>query len=99
VVVTDTVGRTWRRGLTDVAIGCAGIAAVVDLRGTEDALGRELQATEVAIADELAAAAELVMGKARAVPVAVVRGLEPSWLREGSVRDEIVRPPAEDLFR
>jgi coenzyme F420-0:L-glutamate ligase/coenzyme F420-1:gamma-L-glutamate ligase len=99
VVVTDTVGRTWRRGLTDVAIGCAGVAAVVDLRGTEDALGRELHATEMAIADELAGAAELVMGKARAIPVAVVRGLEPSWLREGSVRDEIVRPPAEDLFR
>ena len=99
VVVTDTVGRTWRRGLVDVAIGCAGVAAVVDLRGTEDALGRELHATEMAIADELAAAAELVMGKARAVPVAVVRGLEPTWLREGSVRDEVVRHPDEDLFR
>ena len=99
VVVTDTVGRPWRRGFVDVAIGCAGVAAVVDLRGTEDALGRELHATEMAIADELAAAAELVMGKARAIPVAVVRGLEPSWLREGSVRDEVVRPPAEDLFR
>jgi coenzyme F420-0:L-glutamate ligase / coenzyme F420-1:gamma-L-glutamate ligase len=99
VVVTDTVGRTWRRGLTDVAIGCAGVAAVVDLRGTEDALGRELHATEVAVADELAAAAELVMGKARGIPVAVVRGVDPAWLREGSVREEIVRPPAEDLFR
>jgi coenzyme F420-0:L-glutamate ligase/coenzyme F420-1:gamma-L-glutamate ligase len=99
VVVSDTVGRTWRRGLTDVAIGCAGVAAVVDLRGTEDALGRELHATEVAVADEIAAAAELVMGKARGIPVAVVRGVDPAWLREGSVRDEIVRPPAEDLFR
>jgi coenzyme F420-0:L-glutamate ligase/coenzyme F420-1:gamma-L-glutamate ligase len=99
VVITDTVGRTWRRGLTDVAIGCAGIAAVVDLRGTEDALGRELHVTEVAVADEIAAAAELVMGKARAIPVAVVRGIEPAWLREGSVAAEIVRPPAEDLFR
>jgi coenzyme F420-0:L-glutamate ligase / coenzyme F420-1:gamma-L-glutamate ligase len=99
VVITDTVGRTWRRGLTDVAIGCAGIAAVVDLRGTEDALGRELHATEVAVADELAAAAELVMGKARGIPVAVVRGVDRAWLREGSVRREIVRPPAEDLFR
>jgi coenzyme F420-0:L-glutamate ligase / coenzyme F420-1:gamma-L-glutamate ligase len=99
VVVTDTVGRTWRKGLTDVAIGCAGVAAVVDLRGTEDALGRELHATEMAIADELAGAAELVMGKARGIPVAVVRGLERTWLREGSVRDEVVRPPAEDLFR
>ena len=99
VVITDTVGRTWRRGLTDVAIGCAGVAAVVDLRGTEDALGRELHATEVAVADELAGAAELVMGKARGIPLAVVRGIEPAWLREGSVRGEIVRPPAEDLFR
>jgi coenzyme F420-0:L-glutamate ligase/coenzyme F420-1:gamma-L-glutamate ligase len=99
VVVTDTVGRPWRRGFVDVAIGCAGVAAVVDLRGTEDALGRELHATEMAIADELAAAAELVMGKARAIPVAVVRGLEPSWIREGSVRDELVRHPDEDLFR
>jgi coenzyme F420-0:L-glutamate ligase/coenzyme F420-1:gamma-L-glutamate ligase len=99
VVVTDTVGRTWRRGLTDVAIGCAGVAAVVDLRGTEDALGRELHATEVAVADEIAAAAELVMGKARGIPLAVVRGIDPAWLRDGSVRAEIVRPPAEDLFR
>ena len=99
VVITDTVGRTWRRGLSDVAIGCAGVAAVVDLRGTEDALGRELHATEVAVADEIAAAAELVMGKAKGIPVAVVRGIDPAWLRDGSVRDEIVRPPDEDLFR
>ena len=64
-------------GLTDVAIGVAGLAAVVDLRGTEDAHGRELQVTEVAVADEVAAAAELVMGKAAGVPVAIVRGLDP----------------------
>jgi coenzyme F420-0:L-glutamate ligase/coenzyme F420-1:gamma-L-glutamate ligase len=62
VVVSDTFGRTWRRGVTDVAIGTAGVAAVVDLRGTADALGRELAVTEVCVADELAAAAELVMG-------------------------------------
>lgn len=99
VIVSDTFGRTWRRGVTDVAIGCAGVAAVIDLRGTEDALGRELQVTEVCVADELAAAAELVMGKSSGVPVAIVRGVDPAWLREGSVRDEIVRPPAEDLFR
>jgi len=99
VIVSDTFGRTWRRGLTDVAIGCAGIAAVVDLRGSDDALGRELHVTEMAVADELAAAAELVMGKSSGIPVAVVRGIERSWLREGSVRSEIVRPPAEDLFR
>jgi coenzyme F420-0:L-glutamate ligase/coenzyme F420-1:gamma-L-glutamate ligase len=99
VIVSDTFGRTWRRGVTDVAIGSAGVAAVVDLRGTEDALGRELQVTEVCVADELAAAAELVMGKASGVPVAIVRGVDPTWLREGSVKDEIVRPPSEDLFR
>src|SRR5205807_7215294 len=96
VIISDTFGRTWRRGVTDVAIGCAGVAAVVDLRGTTDALGRELQVTEVCIADELAAAAELVMGKARGVPVAIVRGGDTAWLREGSVRTEIVRPPGED---
>ena len=99
VVVSDTFGRTWRRGVTDVAIGTAGVAAVVDLRGTTDTQGRELNVTEVAVADELAGAAELVMGKASGVPVAIVRGVDSSWLRESSVRSEIVRPPAEDLFR
>jgi len=99
VIISDTFGRTWRRGVTDVAIGCAGVAAVVDLRGTTDAAGRELIATEVCVADELASAAELVMGKDRNVPVAVVRGVSAEWLRPGSVADEIIRPPAEDLFR
>ncbi len=99
VIISDTFGRPWRRGVTDVAIGCAGVAAVVDLRGSTDALGRELQVTEVAIADELAAAAELVMGKATGVAVAVIRGVDPGWLRPGSVREEIVRDPADDLFR
>ena len=99
VVVSDTFGRAWRRGVTDVAIGCAGLAALVDLRGTLDASGRQLLVTEVCIADEIAAAAELVMGKAEGVPVAVVRGVNPAWLREGSVRAEVVRAPAEDLFR
>jgi coenzyme F420-0:L-glutamate ligase/coenzyme F420-1:gamma-L-glutamate ligase len=99
VIVSDTFGRTWRRGVTDVAIGCAGVAGVVDLRGTADALGREVQVTEVAVADEIAAAAELVMGKSSGIPAAVVRGVDPSWLRPGSVRDEIVRRPQEDLFR
>lgn len=99
VIVSDTFGRTWRRGLTDVAIGCAGVAAVVDLRGTTDAQGRELQVTEVCVADELAAAAELVMGKATGTAAAIVRGVDPSWLREGSVKAEIVRRPDEDLFR
>jgi coenzyme F420-0:L-glutamate ligase / coenzyme F420-1:gamma-L-glutamate ligase len=99
VIVSDTFGRTWRRGVTDVAIGCAGVAAVVDLRGTEDSYGRELQVTEVCVADELASAAELVMGKATGVAVAIVRGVNPEWLRESSVRAEVVRRPDEDLFR
>ena len=99
VVVSDTFGRAWRRGVTDVAIGCAGVAAVVDLRGSSDASGRTLRVTEVCVADEIAAAADLVMGKASRVPVAVVRGLDQTWLREASVRAEVVRPPSEDLFR
>ena len=98
VIISDTFGRPWRKGLTDVAIGVAGIAGVVDLRGTEDALGRVMQVTEVAVADELASAAELVMGKSTGVPVAIIRGVDPSWLRDSSM-DEIVRPPSEDLFR
>ena len=99
VIVSDTFGRPWRKGVVDVAIGCAGVAAVVDLRGSRDALGRELAATEVCVADQIASAAELVMGKAASVPVAVVRGVDPAWLRRGSVAEEILRPPAEDLFR
>ena len=99
VIVSDTFGRTWRRGVTDVAIGSAGVRPILDLRGTEDALGREMQVTEVAVVDELAAAAELVMGKAENVPVAVVRGVDPAWLGAGSVKDDVVRHPSEDLFR
>jgi coenzyme F420-0:L-glutamate ligase/coenzyme F420-1:gamma-L-glutamate ligase len=98
VIVSDTFGRPWRKGLTDVAIGVAGIAAVVDLRGTPDALGRTMQVTEVAAADELASAAELVMGKSSGLPVAVVRGVDPTWLRESTV-GELVRDTQEDLFR
>ena len=99
VIVSDTFGRPWRNGLTDVAIGVAGIAANVDLRGTLDTQGRELQATLVCIADELAGAADLVMGKAAGVAAAVVRGVPAVWLRESSVKTEVVRPVAEDLFR
>jgi coenzyme F420-0:L-glutamate ligase/coenzyme F420-1:gamma-L-glutamate ligase len=99
VVVSDTFGRPWRRGVTDVAIGSAGLRPVVDLRGTTDALGRELMVTEVAVADEIAAAAELVMGKADGIPVAVVRGIPLDWLGEGSVVGGLVRPPHDDLFR
>jgi coenzyme F420-0:L-glutamate ligase/coenzyme F420-1:gamma-L-glutamate ligase len=96
VVVTDTFGRPWRRGLVNVAIGVAGLPALVDLRGTIDHTGRELEATVVALADEVAAASGLVMGKADLVPAALVRGLDRSG--EGRARD-LVRPPEEDLFR
>lgn len=99
VIVSDTFGRTWRRGLTDVALGCAGIGAVLDLRGSTDTYGHELQVTVVAVVDEIAGAAELVMGKATGICAAVVRGIDPALLHTGSVRDEIVRTPAEDLFR
>jgi coenzyme F420-0:L-glutamate ligase len=98
VVVSDTFGRAWRHGLTDVAIGVSGLGAVVDLRGQTDARGRELHVTEVAVADEVASAAELVMGKASGIPVAIVRGLDPEWFRDGSVR-ELIRAPKDDLFR
>ncbi len=99
IIVADTFGRPWRRGLTDVAIGCAGIKPILDLRGTDDALGRELQVTEVCIVDELAGAAELVRGKSTGIAVAVIRGVDPEWFGEGNVVDEIVRHPSEDLFR
>jgi coenzyme F420-0:L-glutamate ligase/coenzyme F420-1:gamma-L-glutamate ligase len=98
VVISDTFGRPWRKGLTDVAIGIAGIAGVVDLRGTPDSLGRIMQVTEVAVADELASAAELVMGKSSGVPVAVIRGADKEWFRDSKI-SELVRPPQEDLFR
>lgn len=102
VVVSDTFGRPWRRGVTDVAIGSAGLRPVLDLRGTEDAYGRELQVTEVAVVDELASAAELVMGKARGVPVAVVRGVDPAVFEldgPAGVLTHLIRSAAEDLFR
>lgn len=108
VIVSDTFGRTWRRGVTDVAIGSAGLIPVVDLRGTQDAYGRELQVTEVAVVDEIAGAAELVMGKSTGVPVAIVRGLGPEVFVEPGedgteerrgVLTDVVRSPSEDLFR
>ncbi len=96
VVITDTFGRAWRRGLTDVAIGVSGLAAIADLRGTHDTHGNLLEVTEVAVADEIAAAADLVMGKARGIPAAIVRGVEAHG--HGRAAD-LIRPPAEDLFR
>jgi len=99
IIISDTFGRPWRRGLTDVAIGCAGIGAILDLKGTNDALGRELQVTEVCVVDELAGAADLVCGKSEGVPVAIIRGVDASWFRDSSIADEIIRDPAEDMFR
>ncbi len=99
VIISDTFGRPWRRGVTDVAIGCAGIYPILDLRNSTDANQRQLQVTEVAIADELAAAAELVMGKAANIPVAIIRGIKPDWLGTGSIKKDLLRAPSEDLFR
>lgn len=96
VLVTDTFGRPWRRGLTDVAIGCSGVLSVVDLKGTHDMQGRVLEVSEVAVIDEIAAAADLVMGKASGNPVAVLRGL--SLAGDGRAGD-LVRPATEDMFR
>lgn len=98
VLISDTFGRAWRNGLTDVAIGVCGLRAILDLKGERDANGRELRVTEIAIADEIAGAAELVMGKADGIPAAIVRGIDPAWLCDGSVR-ELIRLPSEDLFR
>jgi coenzyme F420-0:L-glutamate ligase/coenzyme F420-1:gamma-L-glutamate ligase len=98
VVVSDTFGRAWRMGLVNVALGVAGIPAVLDYRGRPDDFGMPLQATVVALADELAAAAELLMGKTRRVPVVVVHGLEVFEGPSGSGQ-ELVRPEELDLFR
>lgn len=99
IVISDTFGRPWRRGVTDVAIGCAGINAVLDLRGTSDAMGRTLAVTEVALADQLASAAELVMGKSNACPVALIRGARDEWFGHSSVSRDLLRKPRDDLFR
>ena len=96
VVITDTFGRPWRRGLTDIAIGIAGLPSLLDLKGTTDTHGNVLEVTEVAVVDEIASAADLVMGKATGIPVAIVRGLDLAG--EGRVSD-LIRPPGEDLFR
>ncbi|MEX0755748.1 MAG: coenzyme F420-0:L-glutamate ligase [Actinomycetota bacterium] len=98
VVITDTFGRPWRTGVVNVAIGCSGIPAVIDLRGSDDRHGRTLDATVVAHADEVAAASGLVMPKAAGIPAALVRGLEPSDAPAGAAAD-LVRPADEDLFR
>ena len=96
VIVSDSFGRAWRQGTTDVAIGVAGIRPLLDLKGVRDAAGYELHATVIAVADELAGAAELAMGKTDGVPAVVIRGVDARG--EGSAR-ELVMPPERDLFR
>jgi coenzyme F420-0:L-glutamate ligase / coenzyme F420-1:gamma-L-glutamate ligase len=97
VVISDTFGRPWRMGVVNVAIGCAGLPSLVDLRGTKDATGRVLEATVVALADEVAAAGGLVMGKAEGVPAAIVRGLRLEGAHAPA--SALVREPFADLFR
>jgi coenzyme F420-0:L-glutamate ligase/coenzyme F420-1:gamma-L-glutamate ligase len=96
VIVSDTFGRPWRLGILNVALGVAGMPALVDMRGRKDDAGRELHATVLAVADEVAASAGLVMGKTRRTPVVVVRGLD---LQGSGSGQELIRPAAEDLFR
>jgi coenzyme F420-0:L-glutamate ligase/coenzyme F420-1:gamma-L-glutamate ligase len=96
VIVSDSFGRAWRQGTTDVALGVSGIAPLLDLRGTTDTRGRELRTTQIAVADEIAGAAELVLGKARGVPAAIVRGVD---VRGDGSAAELVMPRERDLFR
>jgi coenzyme F420-0:L-glutamate ligase / coenzyme F420-1:gamma-L-glutamate ligase len=96
VIISDTFGRPWRLGIVNVALGVAGLPAVLDLRGSVDDVGKQLQATVLAIADELAAAAGLVMGKTNRAPVVIIRGLA---LEGRGTGQDLIRPAAEDLFR
>jgi coenzyme F420-0:L-glutamate ligase/coenzyme F420-1:gamma-L-glutamate ligase len=96
VIVSDSFGRAWRQGTTDVAIGCAGLAPLVNLEGRRDRVGYQLHATVIAVADQIAGAAQLVMGKLDGIPVAVVRGLAVAG--DGTAA-ELVMPPERDLFR
>ena len=96
VIVSDSFGRAWRTGIVDVAIGVAGLQPLVDWRGSRDANGYELRATVVAVADEIAAAAELVRGKTSGIPAAIVRGLHVAGEGSGA---ELVMPPERDMFR
>ena len=96
VVVSDSFGRAWRRGTADVALGVAGLTPLLDLKGARDSMGYELHATEIAVADELAGAAELVMGKTEGIPAAIVRGLELAGDGRGQ---DLLMPRERDLFR
>lgn len=97
VIISDTFGRPWRRGLVDVAIGVAGMEPINDLRGETDAYGKTLEVSQIAVADEVAAAADLVMGKASQIPAALVRGVD--WRPGASGATSMVRSAEEDLFR
>ncbi|WP_354002705.1 coenzyme F420-0:L-glutamate ligase [Occultella kanbiaonis] len=100
VLITDTVGRPWRRGIADISIGAAGIDVLEDLRGQQDMQGRDLRASVIAVADEIAGAADLVRGKAKGRPFAVVRGLGHLVTHEdGDGAAVAIRPPEEDMFR
>ena len=96
VVVSDSFGRPWRRGTTDVALGVSGLTPLLDLKGRHDSAGYELHATEIAVADEIAGAAELVMGKTEGVPAAIVRGVEAGGDGRGV---DLLMPRERDLFR
>jgi coenzyme F420-0:L-glutamate ligase / coenzyme F420-1:gamma-L-glutamate ligase len=96
IVVSDSFGRAWRRGTTDVALGVAGVVAILDLDGEQDAAGYELHATQIAVADEIAGAAQLVMGKLDGIPAAIVRGTR---LRGDGRGSDLVMPRERDLFR
>ncbi|MBA3375186.1 MAG: coenzyme F420-0:L-glutamate ligase [Gaiellaceae bacterium] len=96
VIVSDSFGRPFRRGTTDVALGVAGLSSLLDLKGRRDSTGYELRATEIAVADEIAGAAELVMGKTSGVPAAIVRGLD---LQGDGRGQDLLMPRGRDLFR
>lgn len=96
VIVSDSFGRAWRRGTTDVALGVSGIVALLDLKGRRDSTGYELHATEIAVADEIAGAAQLVMGKTDGIPAAIVKGLVAAGEGRGS---DLIMPRERDLFR
>lgn len=97
IIISDTFGRAWREGLVNVALGVSGLPALIDYRGQRDGDGKLLNATVIACADELAAAAELVMGKAEKIPVVIIRGFRPD-APSGNAHD-LIRPAGRDLFR
>ena len=97
MVINDSLGRAWRRGTMGIAIGAAGLPALLDLRGQPDLFGRRLETTMVGLADEIAASASLLMGQAaEGRPVVVLHGLQ--WRADATTAAEIIRPPSEDLF-